>query len=79
MRKSTTALVALAATAVITIMAPSALAGPDQANPPAENDLIFQGAGHTLWYYHAPNPVSASQAPAFTGSKIAGPGTTYGG
>ena len=48
-------------------------------NPPAENDLIFQGTDHTLWYYHAPNPVSASQAPAFTGSKIAGLGTTYGG
>jgi hypothetical protein len=48
-------------------------------SPPGENDVIVQGTGNTLWYYHAPQPVLETQAPQFTGSKIAGSGTTFGG
>ncbi len=49
------------------------------ANPYGENDLVFQGAGNTLWYMHAPEPASPSLAPQFTGRAIAGHGTTFGG
>jgi hypothetical protein len=49
------------------------------ANPASEADLIFQGTGNTLWYYHALKPAAANLAPQFTGSKIAGAGSTFGG
>lgn len=41
--------------------------------------LIFQGPGNSLYYYFGPRPGSPSIAPNFTGSRVAGPGTTYGG
>jgi len=49
------------------------------ANPPGRDDLIFQGTGNTLWYYDAPRPKLTSQVPNFSGSMIAGGGTTFGG
>lgn len=48
------------------------------ANPPGEADLAFQGSGNTLWYYHAAKP-PAGLAPGFTGVRIGGPGSTFGG
>jgi hypothetical protein len=45
--------------------------------PTVGYDLIFQGGGNSLFYYHAPAP--SSGAPAFTGSKIGKAGTTFGG
>ncbi len=47
------------------------------SHPLGENDLLFEGTNNTLWYYHAPNPLSA--LPNFTGQRIAGRGTTFGG
>jgi hypothetical protein len=41
-------------------------------------DLIYQGPAQTLWYYHAPVPLTPV-APTFTGGKIGGAGSTYGG
>ena len=49
------------------------------ANPAGQADLAFQGKGDTLWYYHAPKPPAAGLAPSFTGVKIGGPGSTFGG
>jgi hypothetical protein len=49
------------------------------ANPASEDDLIFQGTGNTLWYYHALKPGADHLAPQFTGSKIAAAGSTFGG
>ncbi len=49
------------------------------AKPAGEADLAFQGKGGTLWYYHAPKPSSAGRAPSFTGLRIGGPGSTFGG
>jgi hypothetical protein len=49
------------------------------ANPAGEADLVFQGKGDTLWYYHAPKPSIAGLAPSFTGLRIGGPGSTFGG
>ena len=49
------------------------------ANPAGEADLAFQGKGDTLWYYHAPKPSAAGLAPSFTGVKIGGAGSTFGG
>ncbi len=47
------------------------------SHPVGENDLLFQGTSNTLRYYHAPKPVSG--VPNFTGKRIAGPGSTFGG
>jgi hypothetical protein len=44
-----------------------------------ENDVVFQGSHNTLWYYHAKRPAVADDAPSFTGHRVAGPGTTFGG
>jgi hypothetical protein len=41
--------------------------------------LIFQGPGNSLYYYFGTRPGSPSIAPSFTGSRVAGPGTTFGG
>ncbi len=49
------------------------------ANPAGQADLAFQGKGDTLWYYHAPKPPAAGLAPSFTGVRIGGPGSTFGG
>lgn len=56
------------------VSAPSLFA---RSIPTGEYDLIFQGPRNTLCYYHGARP--ASGAPAFTGSKIGGVGSTYGG
>jgi hypothetical protein len=45
------------------------------ARPAGEVDLLVQGADHSLWYYSAAGPWPLS----FTGTQIAGPGTTFGG
>jgi len=49
------------------------------ANPAGEADLVFQGTGTTLWYDHAPKPSTVGVAPSFTGLKIGGAGSTFGG
>ena len=49
------------------------------ANPAGQADLAFQGRGDTLWYYHAAKPAAAGLAPSFTGVKIGGAGSTFGG
>jgi hypothetical protein len=50
-----------------------------RSNPAGEADLAFQGRGNTLWYYHAAKPPTAGLAPGFTGVRIGGPGSTFGG
>ena len=54
--------------------APSLFAG---TIPTLGYDLLFQGKGNSLFYYHAPAP--ASGAPVFTGSRISKAGTIFGG
>ena len=49
------------------------------AKPAGEADLVFQGTGGTLWYYSGPKPVTKGLAPSFTGLKIGGAGSTFGG
>ena len=49
------------------------------AHPAGEADLVFQGTGNTLWYYHGAEPTIAGNAPSFGGVRIGGPGTTFGG
>jgi hypothetical protein len=49
------------------------------AKPAGEADLVFQGTGGTLWYYSAPKPSTKGLAPSFTGLKIGGAGSTFGG
>jgi hypothetical protein len=46
-------------------------------SPAGELDVVAQGSGDSMMYYHAPMPPSG--APSFTGQTIAGPGTTFGG
>ncbi len=49
-----------------------------RAKPAGEADLVFQGTGGTLWYYHGPEPAKGL-APSFTGLKIGRAGSTFGG
>lgn len=44
-----------------------------------ENDIVLQGGSNTLWYFSAPAPASPNLAPQFSGHRIGGPGTTFGG
>jgi hypothetical protein len=48
------------------------------AGPAAQLDVIFQGAHNTLWFYKGPRP-TAPLAPTFTGQRIGGTGSTFGG
>jgi hypothetical protein len=49
------------------------------AHPAGEVDVIYEGPANTLWYFHAAKPASRSGPLKFTGLKIGGPGSTYGG
>jgi hypothetical protein len=47
------------------------------SHPSGENDLLLQGTNNTLWYYGAPYTPTGPMT--VISSRIAGPGTTFGG
>lgn len=49
------------------------------SHPAGEADLIFQSRVNALWYFHAAKPALPADAPGFKGTRIAGPGSTFGG
>ena len=56
--------------------APAVAAGAPKASTV---DVIVEGTGNTLWYLQGPKPKSSSGLPRFTGTKIGGGGSTFGG
>lgn len=49
------------------------------SHPAGEADLIFQSRVNALWYFHAAKPARPADVPGFKGTRIAGPGSTFGG
>jgi hypothetical protein len=45
----------------------------------SSDDVIVEGAGNTLWFFHAPRPASSTGVPKFAGVEIGGGGSTFGG
>jgi hypothetical protein len=56
--------------------APAAAAGAPTASTA---DVIVEGAGNTLWYFHGARPSSGTGVPKFTAIEVGGGGTTFGG
>ena len=49
------------------------------SHPAGEADIVYQSTTNALWYYHAPQPALPSDTPSFTGTRVAGAGSTFGG